>query len=74
VSASAPAGSANRNIGRLFATCTSETINGSALSDVISQPDAAVYIHVPMFAATVAAQITANTRLRKGFHAAINAS
>jgi hypothetical protein len=62
MSASAPAGSANKNIGRLVATWTSETINGSALRVVISQPAAALYIQVPMFEITVAIHSTVNIR------------
>lgn len=53
-SASAPAGSANRNMGRLLATCTKETMNGSGFRFVISQADATLNIQLPMFAMTVA--------------------
>src|SRR5512140_2241643 len=66
MSASAPAGIAIRKIGRLAATCTSDTISGSGLSPVISQPDAAVYIQVPTFASTVAVQITTKAGCRNG--------
>ena len=59
MSASAPAGTANKNIGNVFATCTSDTMSGSGLRLVISQPDAALYIQPPMFETTVAVQITA---------------
>src|SRR5271169_1133222 len=69
MSASAPAGIANRNIGRLLATCTMETMNGSGLRLVMSQPEATLYIQPPMFETTVAVQITANVRLRNGAHA-----
>jgi hypothetical protein len=51
---------ANRNIGSVVATWTRETISGCGLRLVISQPDAALYIQVPMFAMTVAVHITAN--------------
>ena len=60
MSASAPAGIAIRKIGRLAATWTSATVNGSGLRFVISQPDAAAYIQVPTLETTVAVQITAN--------------
>ena len=40
MSTSAPAGIANRNIGRLLATCTSDTISGLASRLVISHPEA----------------------------------
>src|ERR1700752_716941 len=62
ISASAPAGRANRNIGRLLATWTRETVSGSGLRLVISQPDAAFYIQVPTFATTVATHTTTNVR------------
>jgi hypothetical protein len=35
---------------------------------VISQPEAALYIQVPMFETTVAAQMTAKARYRNGDH------
>src|SRR4029077_833269 len=69
ISASAPAGMASRKIGRLAATCTSETIIGSGLRLVISQLDAAVYIHVPVFAARLAVQITVKAGWRNGLQA-----
>jgi hypothetical protein len=59
MSASAPAGSANRNIGKVVATWTIETINGSGLRSVISQPDAALYIQPPILEMTVAPHTTA---------------
>jgi len=48
MSASAPAGSVKRNIGKLPATCTRETMNGSALRLVISQPEAVSFIAMPI--------------------------
>ena len=69
ISASAPAGMASRKIGRLAATCTSETISGSGLRLVISQLDAAVYIHVPVLAARLAVQITVKAAWRNGLQA-----
>src|SRR5262249_52560154 len=68
MSASAPAGSANRNIGTLVATWTRETTRGSGVSVVISQPAAALYIQVPMFATTVAIHRTENVACRNGLH------
>jgi hypothetical protein len=62
VSARAPTGSANRNIGRLPATRTKETVSGSGLRLVISHPDAALYIQVPTLATTVAIQTTVKAR------------
>jgi hypothetical protein len=58
---SAPAGIATRNIGKVVATCTSDTMSGSGLRLVINQPEAALYIQPPMFETTVAVQITAKT-------------
>src|SRR5215831_14569151 len=66
MSASAPAGIATRNMGSVVATCTSDTMSGSGLRLVISQPDAALYIELPTFAMTVAVQITANAGCRNG--------
>src|SRR5579863_9756159 len=68
MSASAPAGMANKNIGRLLATCTMETMNGSGFKLVMSQADATLYIQPPMLETTVAIQINANTRWRSGAH------
>jgi hypothetical protein len=69
ISASAPAGMASRTIGRLAATCTRETISGSGLRLVISQLDAAAYIHVPILAARLAVQITVKSGWRNGLQA-----
>jgi hypothetical protein len=54
MSASAPAGSASRNNGRLLATCTSETMRALGSRLVISQPEAALYIQLPTLDTTVA--------------------
>src|SRR5271154_3053219 len=69
MSVSAPAGIANKNIGRLLATCTMETMKGSGSRLVMSQADATLYIQPPMLETTVAIQINANTRWRNGAHA-----
>src|ERR1700752_1428053 len=66
ISAGAPAGIANRQIGRLLAACTSATINGSASSEVISQPEAALYIQPPTLETSVAVQMTVNAGCRNG--------
>src|SRR6185437_1727556 len=66
MSASAPAGSANRNIGRLAAACTRATIKGSESRLVINQPAAALYIQPPMLETTVAAHSNLKTRPRNG--------
>ena len=55
----APAGRANRNIGRLVATCTSDTSSGSVVRFVMSHAAAALYIQPPTLATTVAVQMTA---------------
>jgi hypothetical protein len=69
ISTSAPAGMANRNIGRLLTTCTRETVSGSESRLVMSQPHATLYIQPPIFDTTVATQMTVNVRWRKGAHA-----
>jgi hypothetical protein len=51
---------------RVVATWTIETMNGSGLRLVISQPDAALYIQLPIFETTVAIQSTVNVACRKG--------
>src|ERR1700730_18059283 len=68
ISASAPPGIANRNIGGVVATCTNDTMSGSGLRLVINQPDAALYIQPPMSETTVAVQITAKIAWRNGLH------
>ena len=62
ISASAPAGIANKQIGKVLAACTSATISGSGLRLVISQPEAALYIQPPTLETKVAVQMTANAR------------
>jgi hypothetical protein len=44
-------------------------MNGFGSRLIMSQPEARPDIHPPMFDTTVAAQITANARLRNGAHA-----
>ena len=53
-SASAPAGRASRNIGRLVAACTSATMVGDGDSVVISQAAPTLWNQVPRLEATVA--------------------
>ena len=59
MSASAPAGNVNRNIGRLLATCTIDTARGAALRFVINHAEAVSDIAMPVRANVLAAQITA---------------
>src|SRR5258708_5064986 len=59
-SARAPDGSANRNIGKVAATWTIATTNGSGARPVISQLDAVLYIHVPTLETSVASHSTVN--------------
>ena len=66
MSASAPAGIAKRQIGKLLAACTSATIKGSGLRLVIRQPEAALYIQPPILETSVAIQITAKAGWRNG--------
>ena len=67
-SASAPAGSVNRNSGRLTATWTRETAIGSGLRLVISQPDAVSNIAVPTLEKMLAVQITVKAAWLKAPH------
>src|SRR3954451_4508902 len=62
MSARAPAGTANRNIGSVLAAGTSVTISGSAFRSVISQPAAALYIQPPTLETTVAIQMQRKRR------------
>src|SRR5260370_39104171 len=68
-SASAPAGSASKNRGRVVATCTSDTISGDGASNVMSQAAAESCIHVPMFDTTSAIQRPRNSGRRSGLQA-----
>ncbi|GLR93887.1 hypothetical protein GCM10007858_15150 [Bradyrhizobium liaoningense] len=43
-------------------------MSGSGLRLVMSQPDAALYIHVPVLAMTVAIQTTLKALCRKAIH------
>jgi hypothetical protein len=60
-------------MGSEVATWTIDTIKGSVLKLVMSQPDAALYIQVPMFDTTVAVHITAKAAWPNGFHGDIAA-
>src|SRR5277367_5547645 len=60
ISASTPAGTVHRNIGRVLATCTSETALGSGFRLVISQAEAVSEIASPVNEQVVATHITAN--------------
>ena len=62
MSASAPAGRVNRNIGRLVAAWTRDTSSGSRARVVISQPDAVSYIEIPTSEKALASQMIANGR------------
>ena len=66
MSAKAPAGIASRNIGSDTATCTSDTVNGSGLRLVISQPAAALYIQPPIFDTIVAIHSAVKLACRNG--------
>ena len=69
ISASAPAGSARKNIGRLEAVWISETISGDFESEVISHAAPTFCIQVPRLEASAAIQSAKNTRRRSGAHA-----
>jgi len=64
-SAIAPASSVNKNIGKLLATCTSETARGSAFKFVINHADAVSEIATPVSEHVVAAHITENGKWEK---------
>src|SRR5271165_2048775 len=59
-SASAPAGSVNKNRGKLTATWTRDAVIGLASRLVISHPDAVSNIAVPTFDRTLAVHMTVN--------------
>src|SRR5271163_2818848 len=59
MSASAPAGNVNRNIGRLLATCTIDTARGAALRFVINHAEAVSDIAMPVKANVLATHIAA---------------
>src|SRR5207237_10149565 len=66
MSGSAPAGIANRQIGRLAAAWTSAPMNGTGLSGGMSQPDAAQYIQPPTFDTRLPTQLTVRAECRDG--------
>lgn len=65
-SASAPAGSASRNMGRVVAACTRATHRGSGAMVAISQPAPTSFIQVPRLEITIAPQSTAKARWPRG--------
>ena len=68
MSASAPLGSPSRNTGRLDADCTSATIAGEAVSEVIIQADATSFIHMQMLEANQTPHSMRNTGCPSGDH------
>src|ERR1700684_2771578 len=64
MSAKAPAGIANRNIGSVVATCTRATSTGLGFSPVINHAAAALYIQDPTFETTVAVHMMLNALWR----------
>ena len=69
ISASAPPGSARKNIGRLEAVWISDTISGDFESEVISHAAPTFCIQVPRLEASAAIHSARNTRRRSGAHA-----
>jgi hypothetical protein len=65
MSVSAPAGRVRRNIGRVVATCTADTIIGSGLRLVMSQFDEVSNMANPTFDAELAMSMTVNAKLPK---------
>ena len=69
MSASAPAGSANRNIGSAVAAPTSDTMIGDGSSTVISQAVPTLAIQAPTFATSVAVHTVRKAGTASGLHA-----
>src|SRR3984957_13981617 len=65
MSVSAPAGRVSRNIGKVVATCTADTITGSGLRLVMSQFDEVSNIANPTFDAELAISMIVNAALPK---------
>ena len=55
-------------MGKFAATCTKETIKGDELSEVMSHAEVELYIQPPIFDTSVAVQMIAYGRCRKGLH------
>src|SRR5665648_1044474 len=66
MSAKAPAGSDNRNMGKMLAACTRATIAGEVESDVMSQAAPTLCIKVPRCETRVASHKARNTGCCKG--------
>ncbi len=73
MSASAPAGSASKTIGRLVAVCKSATIIGADVSEVINHAAAISCIHIPTFEATAAIHSVRKSGSLRGLHAEVAA-
>src|SRR5438445_12036827 len=69
MAASAPAGRASSDTGRVVAACTSETMSGDGASNVINHAAAESCIHVPMLETTSAIHSARNSGRRNGLHA-----
>ncbi len=68
-SPSAPAGRANRKIGKAVAACTIDTMEGEEVSSVITQPEVTLNIHVPILEISVAVHKIVKTRCLNGENA-----
>ena len=71
MSAMAPLGRPSRNTGSVDAVCTSATITGLVVSEVITQAAVTSFIHMPMLAAKVASHRLRNTTVRNGAKVAL---
>jgi len=69
MSASAPLGTPSRNTGNVDADCTSATITGSVVSEVMSQAAATSFIHMHIFAVSHVPQSMRNVACRSGAQA-----
>jgi len=71
MSASAPLGSPSRNTGSVDAVCTSATITGLGVSEVITQAAVTSFIHIATLAAKVASHRLRKTVVRNGAKVAL---
>ena len=72
MSASAPAGIANKNIGSVIAVCTIATITGEVVRVVITHPAPTSFIHVPIFETNVAIHKLRNILILRGLHGEVD--
>ena len=74
ISARAPAGKDNKNMGRVVATCTRATSTGDLVREVMSQAAPTFCIQVPTLETTVAIHRARKTECLKGLQAETGSS